>query len=252
MRDRLQMAAAPLSSSDSPCVYGKGKPCAAGFPPSSRFHPLASKSPFRGYNLPMNRAALFTLLAASLLTAPSLAQRGGGGHAAGGHVSGGHSAAPHGHSGSGARHGGFGSRRLERGGWNNYGYGGYPYFFGDDGYDAQEGDSPVDRPAAPVIVRARDERPPKPLPPAQVINIPSAGSSVARSLPPTVFILSNGEKLESDRYVLTANNLSVNVHRSVRTIPLDMLDIDATLAANHDRGIDLRVPNDRNEISLRF
>jgi len=198
----------------------------------------------------MNRAALFTLLAATLIT-PSWAQHGGG-HGAGGHVSGGHSAAPHGHSGSGARHGGFGSRRLERGGWNNYGYGGYPYFFGDDGYDYQEGDAPVDRPPAPVIMRARDERPPKPLPPAQVINIPSAGSSVAKSLPPTVFILSNGEKLESDRYVLTANNLSVSVHRSVRTIPLDMLDIDATLAANHDRGIDLRVPNDRNEISLRF
>lgn len=208
----------------------------------------------------MYRAALFTLLAASVLSAPSWAQHGGGGHAGGSHLSGGHSGAPHGRAGSGARHSGFGSRRFDRAGWNNYGYGGYPYFFGDDWYDGyegqegqQEGDAPADRPPAPVVVqRIREERPPKPLPPAQVIDIPSAGSSVARSLPPTVFILNNGEKFESDRYVLTANNLSVNVHRSLRTIPLDLLDIDATLAANHDRGIDLRVPNDRNEISLRF
>lgn len=201
----------------------------------------------------MNRAALFTLLAASLLTSSSWAQRGGGGHAGGGHVPGARSAAPHGHSGPGTRHRGFGSRRLERGGWNNYGYGAYPYLFGDDWYDGQEGDALTDQTPAHVIVqRVREESPPKPLPPAQVINIPSAGSSLARSLPPTVFILSNGEKLESDRYVLTANSLSVNVHRSLRTIPLEMLDIDATLAANHDRGIELRVPNDRNEVSLRF
>lgn len=204
----------------------------------------------------MYRAALFTLLAVSLLTARSWAQRGGGGHAGGVHGSGAHSAGPRGHAGSGARRTGLGSRRFERSGWNNYGYGGYPYFFADDGYDGyegQEGDGPVERPPAPVIVqRVREEHPSNPLPPAQVINIPSAGATVAKSLPPTVFILSNGEKLESDRFVLTANSLSVNVRRSLRTIPLDLLDIDATLAANHDRGIDLRIPNDRNEISLRF
>jgi hypothetical protein len=221
--------------------------------------PLAAESSFRGYNLRMHRAALFTLLAASLLTAPSWAQRGGGGHAGGGHVSGGHSGL-RGHSGS--RHGGYGSHRFagNRGAWNNYGYGAigdYPYFLPDDWYDGydgqQEGDVPANRPPAPVVVqRIREERSPQPLPPAQVITIPSAGASVAKSLPPTVFVLNNGERLESNRFVLTAINLSLTVQRSVRTIPLDLLDIDATLAANHDRGIDLRIPNDRNEISLRF
>lgn len=207
----------------------------------------------------MNRAALITLLTASLLTTTLSAQRGGGGHAGGGHISGGHTAAPHSRSGSGARHGGFGSRRLERGGRNNYGYGigNYPYFLPFDSYDGYDGqqevDAPEDRPTTPVIAQQiTEERPPKPLPPAQVINIPNTGSFAAKSLPLTVFILNNGERLESDRYVLTANDLSINVHHSQRTIPIDLLDIDATLAANHDRGIDLRVPNDRNEISLRF
>ena len=62
----------------------------------------------------------------------------------------------------------------------------------------------------------------------------------------------NSEKLETQRYLLTASNLSVTVHREQRTVPLQMLDLDATLAANRDRGIDLRIPNERNEISLRF
>ena len=215
----------------------------------------------------MFRAALFTLLAASLLVTPGLAQHGGGGHGGGGraggaHISGSHTAGVPGHSGFHGRRGGgrFGSRRFagDRGAWNNYGYGGigdYPYFLPDDWYDGdgQYDEAPADGAPPQVIVqRVREERPAQPLPPAQVINIPSTGSAVAKSLPPTVFILTNGERLESDRFVLTAKSLSVNVHRSLRTIPLDMLDIDATLAANRDRGIDLRIPNDRNEVSLRF
>jgi hypothetical protein len=52
--------------------------------------------------------------------------------------------------------------------------------------------------------------------------------------------------------VLTASALSVGVDRHERTIPVDMLDIDATVAANRERGIDLRVPADRNEIFLTF
>jgi hypothetical protein len=234
------------------------KRCAVGLPPS---FPRPSR---QRYNSVMCRAALFTLLAASVLIAPMWAQRGGGGHAGGGHVSGGHSAGVSGHSGFGGHHGGgrFGSRRFpgDRGAWNNYGYGGdYPYFLpddwydGPDSYDGQDSGAPVDSAPLPVAMqRVREERPPRPLPPAQVIEIPGTSSAVAKALPPTVFILTSGERLESDRFVLTATSLSVNVHRSLRTIPLDMLDIDATLAANRDRGIDLRIPSDRNEISLRF
>ena len=167
-----------------------------------------------------------------------------------------------GHSGFGGHRSGdrFGSRRFagDRGAWNNYGYGGigdYPYFLPDDWYDGpdQDGDAPADGAPPPVVVQqVRGERPPRPLPPAQVIEIPGTNSAAAKSLPPTVFILTDGERLESDRFVLTANSLSVNVQRSLRTIPLGMLNIDATLTANRDRGIDLRIPNDRNEISLRF
>jgi len=86
-----------------------------------------------------------------------------------------------------------------------------------------------------------------------VIELPNASKTAEiKPLPPTIFVLTNGEKLETQRYLLTASNLSVTVRREQRTVPLQMLDLDATLAANRDRGIDLRIPNDRNEISLRF
>jgi len=64
--------------------------------------------------------------------------------------------------------------------------------------------------------------------------------------------MSNGERLETRRFVLTASLLSVSIDRQQRTVPLDMLDINATITTNHERGIDLRIPDDRNEISLSF
>jgi hypothetical protein len=59
-------------------------------------------------------------------------------------------------------------------------------------------------------------------------------------------------RLETRRFVLTASNLSFSIDRRQHTIPLDMLDLKATTTANHDRGIDLRIPADRTEISLSF
>ena len=86
-----------------------------------------------------------------------------------------------------------------------------------------------------------------------MIEIPGAASSAAaRMSPPTIFVLANGERLETRRFVLTASNLSVSIDRQQRTLPFDMLDINATISANHERGIDLRIPYDRNEIVLSF
>jgi hypothetical protein len=97
--------------------------------------------------------------------------------------------------------------------------------------------------------RTSEVRAHKPL----VIEIPgAANSTAARTSPPTIFILANGERLEARRFVLTASNLSVSIDRQQRTVPFDMLDINATISANHERGIDLRIPADPNEISLSF
>ena len=102
----------------------------------------------------------------------------------------------------------------------------------------------------PVLIPPTPE---PPIPKAQVIEIPgAANSTAAKMLPPTIFILASGERLETRRYVLTASNLSVSIDRQQRTVPSDLLDMNATITAKHERGIDLRIPADRSEISLSF
>jgi hypothetical protein len=98
-------------------------------------------------------------------------------------------------------------------------------------------------------------QPPAPQPPAEpkIIEVPGVSNQTpAKPLPPTVFILSNGERLETKRFLLRANELSVTIDRHQRTIPLDQVNLEATMAANRDRGINMEIPADPNEISLRF
>jgi hypothetical protein len=134
-----------------------------------------------------------------------------------------------------------------------------PYFFPYDesyGYEQPSAEAVANGPVPTAVILQSDERQsrtPEPPAKAQVIEFPAAANSTAaKTLPPTVFILADGERLETRRFVLTANNLSVSIGRRQRTIPVDRLDIDATLTANQERGIDLRIPADRNEISLSF
>ncbi len=208
------------------------------------------------YNFGMLRAPLFIVLLASVTTFVH-ARRGTGMTAVHG---GGEAVHPNfgGHSGTGGHSHDF-VRTPETGHAHHprdgYGYGAFPYFLPDyeTGWPDEEQRSPEsDR---TPLLRVNDETGREletPLP-AQVIVIPNtAKSAETKPLPATVFILTNGERLETLRYLLTANSVSLTLHRNRRTIPLQMLDLDATIAANRDRGLDLRIPNDRSEISLRF
>ena len=75
---------------------------------------------------------------------------------------------------------------------------------------------------------------------------------IAGPTPPAVFILFNGERLETNHYLLNNNSLRVQQGGTQRTIPLSTINMDATVAANHERGIDLRVPKNKSEIMLSF
>lgn len=191
----------------------------------------------------MLKAALFTLLVVSVLNGPLQAQRGG---AATFHGS---AAGQHGRSGFAGRRGfsnrGFSNRSRRRDAFGSYLI---PY---DDwlGYEQPEPEMVTEAPAPPVVVRPTAA---SPIPKAQVIEIPGDKNAIVRVLPPTIFILATGERFEARRYVLTASNLSLSIGRQERVVPLNVLDIDATIAANHVRGIDLRIPESRNEISLSF
>jgi hypothetical protein len=136
--------------------------------------------------------------------------------------------------------------------------GSFPYLFdlfGDYGIGSPEDVNAKEESPEP-LVRVHDETPQRAAiqpSPAQLIEIPNASKAAYRQpLPATIFVLMNGERLETQRYLLTASSLSATVQHSQRTIPLEILDLQATLAANRERGLDLRIPENRNEVSVRF
>lgn len=96
----------------------------------------------------------------------------------------------------------------------------------------------------------------------KIIDVPQAApalhSTRARHVAPpkpaqkTVFVLSSGERLESDEYTIEAGTLHVTVGGEQRAIALSALDVKATLALNRKRGIDLKIPQNRNEVDLSF
>ena len=204
----------------------------------------------------MLRAASLVLLLTSL---PALlnAQRSPGMAAMQGGIAAGDSNFG-GHSGVAGSHGLVRGHQADHGRHKTegYGFGAFPYFLPDYETGWPEGEETPEQANKAPLVRVTDDSARRewvsPVP-AQVIEIPDTQKRTQTNpLPATVFVLTDGEKLETERYLLTATSLSVTVHRAERTILLGMLDVDATVAANRNRGIDLRIPSDQNEISLRF
>ena len=217
----------------------------------------ANVSSYKG----MQRSVMFALLTVSLLlAAPAPAQRAGGGsHSRGAHATGGSGTHTGGHPGS--PNGAAAHQPAHRRHHNYYGPGvdfwGYPYW--DDGalesYEDYPGPAVNVTPAPVVVVESRDDRrrAPRVLPP-KMIEIPLTKEAAVppKPQPATLFVFANGERLESRLYTITANSLYVEIGRERRTVPLNKLDLDATIAANRERGIDLQVPTDRNHIFLSF
>ena len=74
----------------------------------------------------------------------------------------------------------------------------------------------------------------------------------SKPAPPAVFILSNGERVESADYFATTDSLRVNQHGQQRTIPMSELNRSATVAANRERGVELRLPDNKAQITISF
>ncbi|MFZ0704900.1 MAG: TlpA disulfide reductase family protein [Candidatus Korobacteraceae bacterium] len=86
-----------------------------------------------------------------------------------------------------------------------------------------------------------------------VINVPLTPSAIpSKPLPKTVFIFLNGEQLEADRYLLRAGIVELTVAGEQRQVPLSELDIKKTNAANHERGVEFKVPTTSNGVFLSF
>jgi hypothetical protein len=144
---------------------------------------------------------------------------------------------------------------------NGFGNVVYPYGFYDDFYDEPYRDV-VEQPAPVVVVRdAQPAAAPAPaIQPAAVeprmIEIPEA--IAVRSMPiakavPAVFIFSDGRRIEAQNYTITDSLLTIkDARRPAVQIPLDQLNVEATLAENHQQGLDLRLPESRSEILIGF
>jgi hypothetical protein len=216
----------------------------------------------------MRRSGLLVLTVLVLSAALLHAQRAGGGSQGEGSHGGGVAGAG-GHAGG--RMPGHGTRPgssngffpLRSGGHHNRGYGAvwFPYgapYWDEDGnfWDEPSDQQPPQQPAPPQVVVVQDRAPRQPAAPPQppkLIEVPqSEEAPAAKPQPPTLFVLKGGERLESHNYVLTAQSLQIEVGHQRREIPLGTLDLDATIAANHQRGIELTVPRDRTAVFVSF
>jgi thiol-disulfide isomerase/thioredoxin len=87
----------------------------------------------------------------------------------------------------------------------------------------------------------------------RLVNVPPTANRIAaRPIPKTIFVFSDGARLEADHYELNATFLRVTAGGQERSIPLSALDIKKTIAVNRERGIDLKIPANGNEIFLAF
>ena len=98
----------------------------------------------------------------------------------------------------------------------------------------------------------------------EAVNRPPASSPIVieapraeRAVPPkpspkTIFVFANGEHLEVDQYTINASYLCLAVRGEQRTVALNTLDIKATIAVNHARGVDIKIPQNRSEVFLAF
>jgi hypothetical protein len=199
-----------------------------------------------------------SVLALALIGAPAWGQRA----SAAGHVSFGSGGKGQGfNSGmsAGCRNGSCIDRRRRQNGFFPYGGYGYPYW-GVDSYwdmpDYSEQAPPPSSPQTPYVIVMQSPQQQAPSAPPQspkLVEIPQDKDAPNNTAPVSaVFILSNGDRLESLRYFLTVNSLSVQQGQTERTIPLSAVNVDATIAANRERGIDLNIPRDRTQISLGF
>jgi hypothetical protein len=126
----------------------------------------------------------------------------------------------------------------------------YPYW-GDDGDDFSYFQSQKAPPqATSPAVEYRE--PAQPAPPKVIEVTQSKEAATAKLQPATVFVLTDGEWLESHDYLLTASSLRIEVDRQQRIISVNKVNIDATLAANHERGIELIFPHNSGTVFLGF
>jgi hypothetical protein len=86
---------------------------------------------------------------------------------------------------------------------------------------------------------------------------PAAGTKPAPVLPAAVIVFRDGHKEELQKYMIQGDALYTsetpyNPGALTKRIPLDQLDIPASLKLNQDRGAKFNLPTASNEVMIRF
>jgi len=107
--------------------------------------------------------------------------------------------------------------------------------------------------ATPVIIeKSAPAAPVLPPEPPKMIEVPTGKETPSQPGPPTLFVLANGDRLEARRYMLTADFVDIEVGGQRRKLPMSQLNIQQTIAANHERRIEIKIPHDTSEVFLGF
>jgi hypothetical protein len=86
---------------------------------------------------------------------------------------------------------------------------------------------------------------------------PAAGTKPVPVLPAAVIVFRDGHKEELQKYMIEGDALytsanSLSTGSLTKRIPLDQLDIPASLKLNQERGAKFNLPTASNEVMIRF
>ena len=87
----------------------------------------------------------------------------------------------------------------------------------------------------------------------KLIEIPGGGpTSTPRPKIAAVFLFANGDRIESDDYLVTKDDLFITTNGQKHRYPVKSLDQPGTKAANIERGIVITFPRTSSEFNLNF
>ena len=106
-----------------------------------------------------------------------------------------------------------------------------------------------------VVVRDERTQARAAVPPAaaKVIEVPESGPHAAAPTGPAILVMRDGRQMQVSRYTIMGDYLYVSSRpRQTSRIPLDSVDLEATVHQNALRGIPFRLPTDPGEVVVSF
>lgn len=126
----------------------------------------------------------------------------------------------------------------------------YPFWYEDESTTSSSNISATTPTPAPLSIPMQSLPAPAK---AQVIEVPESNAQAAANpQPSTIFVLKDGTRIYTRRYLLTIEALTFHLGQQEHRFPFSALDVNATLLANREQGLELRIPADPGEVILGF